>query len=131
MTDSSRMTPEEATQQLLMFIIISGHPELITEEIRLSLLQLVRRDGRDPFGANLLHRCCLNHDVNLPIIRFLVQLGANLNARNIAGDGILHILALKPASEFRDAKARLLVELGVHLDIWPKTKGGRLLTSGF
>jgi len=99
MTDSSHMTPDEATQQLLMLQIVSRHPELITEEIRLSLLQLVRRDGRDPFG-NLLHRCCLStsQDIALPVIRLLVEFGADLNSVNSVGDGILHILAMRPAS---------------------------------
>ena len=123
LTDLKLEAPVQTRQMEMfkrMFIIISRHPELITEEIRLSLLQLVRRDGRAEFGINLLHRCCLitSHDLPyLPIIRLLVQLGADLNSVSSVGNGVLHILAVRPASELRDATARLFVELGAHLDM--------------
>jgi len=128
MMDSSHLiapnqeTPVAETRHvkmlLSMFVILSGHPEMITEEVRLTLLQLIHRDVRDPSGLNLLHLpCSLPGSVALSTIRFLVELGADLNARNNVGDGVLHILAKEPGSETKDATAQLLVDLGAHLDM--------------
>jgi len=104
MTYSSHMMTSPAAQDAqmsfvcCMFILLSRHPELITEEIRLSLLQLVHRDGRNSYGSNLLHSACNIPDSvseALPTIRLLVNLGADLNARNNVGNGVFHILAVK------------------------------------
>jgi len=101
-----------------MMMILSRHPELITEEIRLYLLQLVHRDGRDESGLNIMHIAIRIPDSEaLSTIRFLVNLGVNPNAGNSVGDGVLHMLALEPESENRDATAHLLLELGAHLDM--------------
>jgi len=98
-------------------------PEMtMTEEIRTSLLELVRRDGRY-IGCNLLHFSCLSDELHLPSIRFIVQLGANPNSRTTVrniegiGYGVLHLLANKPESVTRDAAARVLLDLGAHLDM--------------
>jgi len=128
MMDSSHLiapnmeTPVAETRHmkmlLSMLMILSRHSEKIPEEVRLSLIQLVHRDGRDPLGFNLLHIACLIPGPQaLLTIRFLVNLGAGLNTRNNVGDGVLHLLSIQPGSETRDATARLLVELGTHLDM--------------
>jgi len=122
MTDPDKETPMAETRHLknlcVMFIILSRHAEMITEELKLTLLQLIHRDVRDPSGMNLLLTACrIPDDAALHTIRFLVKLGANLNARNNVGDGVLHILAKEPGSETRDATAQLLVDLGAHLDM--------------
>jgi len=101
-----------------MFKILSQHPEMITEELRLSLIQLVHRDIRDLLGFNLLHFACLYSDsAALSIIRFLVKLGAGVNTYNNFGNGVLHLLSTQPSSKIIDATAHLLVELGAHLDM--------------
>ncbi len=104
-----------------MVEILSTHPELITEEIRLSLVQLISRDGRTPKGFNLLHTACQYiQPTFLSSVRFLVNpLGAEPNARviNNRGYGVLHLLAVMPESEARDAAARFLLENGAHLDM--------------
>ena len=124
MTDPKFETPVAEAEHLYMvcemFMILSRHPEMITEEVGFSLLQLVHRDGRDPSGSNLLHTACLLQcsDADaLSTIRLLVKLEADLNARNNVGNGVLHILAMERQSETRDARARLLVEFGAHLDM--------------
>jgi len=125
MIDPRFETPVIDTQQMnllvSMFLVLSHHPELITNETRLTLIQLLHRDARDPSGLNLLLTACRyvpeEQGSALPTIRFLVKLGANLNAANNVGDGVLHLLAQEPGSETRDATARLLLELGAHLDM--------------
>jgi len=104
-----------------MFTIISLSPEFIDGDLELSLLQLVNRDVRDGSGSSLLHHACRSDLSPCTItIRFLVKLGADPNAVNNVGDGVLHILAQEPATETRDATARLLLELGSHLDMTNK-----------
>jgi len=94
--------------------------EMITEEARISLVQLVHRDDRDEYGTNLFLKACSFHE--LFTISFLVQFGANVNARDNEGNGILHILSYQretfpSGNETRDATGRLLIELGAHLDM--------------
>jgi len=99
--------------------ILATRPEIVTQEIRLSLLQLVRSDVRcsPDDGYNLLHFACISIEPCLSSIRFLVKLGANPNARSTNyGLGVLHMLAFRPESETRDAAARLLLKHGAHLD---------------
>jgi len=122
MTDPKFETPVAESNHLDMVCgmidTLSRHPELITEEVRFSLLQLVHRDGREPSGFNLLHTFCRVADAGvLPAIRLLVELEADPNARNNAGNGVLHLLSMQPGSETRDATARLLVDRGAHLDM--------------
>jgi len=108
----------------VMFMVLSRHPEMITEKGRLALLQLVHRHGRDDDGYSLLHDATRISSCSeaLSTINFLVQLGADLNAGDNDGDGVLHILSFDPTpSESRDAKARLLVQLGAHLDMVNKS----------
>jgi len=97
--------------------------ESITEEARISLLQLLHRDDRDKEGYNLLHTACycfVSSSETLSTIRFLVKLGADLNAVNNDGDGVLHIVSWETFPsliESRDAKGHLFIELGAHLDM--------------
>jgi len=104
-----------------MFRLLSRFPaQWITGEARISLLQLVHRDDRDEEGYSLLHYACfffVSSSKALSTIRFLVKLGADLNAVTNAGDEVLHLLSLYSASKPRDATAHLLVELGAHLDM--------------
>jgi len=106
--------------------LLSVLPGLVTEEIRAFLLEVERRDRRFCNGYNLLSVSCLSNELQLPSIRFLVQLGANTNARTndvyCLGNGcrVLYFLAKQPESETRDAEARLLLDLGAHLDMADK-----------
>jgi len=125
----AKMSLSHISHLVLMFkILTTAPPEMMTEEIMESLVELVRRDGRYQDG-NLLHFVCLLlEEPHLPSIRFLVHLGANPNSRTSSriteifdvgnGCGVLHILAEKPESETRDAAARFLLDrAGAHLDM--------------
>jgi len=61
MTDPKFETPIAAISHMefmgVMFMVLSRHPEMITEEGRLSLLQLVHRDGRDEDGVMEIAFC--------------------------------------------------------------------------
>jgi len=100
--------------------LFSVLPGLMTEESRASLLELVRRDGRYN-GLNLLHYVCSDilWERHSSSIRLLVELESNPNARTSNGNGcgVLHLLSEQPESETRDGAARLLLELGAHLDM--------------
>jgi len=119
-TDPDHEAPVAETRHLKnlseMMMIVSRQPELITEEMMLSLLKLVHRDARDENGYSLLLFACFNPGA-LSTVRLLVKLGANLNVRDNFGDGVLHHLAENPASKTRDETAQLLVDLGAHLDM--------------
>jgi len=80
--------------------IISRHPEMLTEDLRPSLLQGIYRDSRDQYRLNLLLSSCntLNSDT-FSTIRLLHKLGADLNARDQLGSSALLILALKDEDE--------------------------------
>ena len=102
-----------------LFRVLSSHPQLISEEVRQHLVQLVGRDGsRDSSGRNLLLLACIKLDSDtLCTIRFISHFGADLNSRYGPGFGALHILAMKENGELRDATSRLLLQLGAHLDL--------------
>jgi len=103
------------------FVTLSRRPEMLTEEIKQSLEQLVRRDCRDSRGSNLLHNACYYLcDYSLFIVCLLLKLRVDTNAVNNDGDGPLHILAMDMYMEdveTRDTIARLLLDSGAHLDM--------------
>jgi len=108
-----------------MVRLFSVLPGMMTEEIWVSLRELERRDVRSR-GFTLLHCICNMFCTPyylcylLPSIRLLVQLGTNPNCRRSSpynACGVLHLLAEEPQSEARDAAARLLLDLGAHLDM--------------
>lgn len=100
--------------------VLSIRQELITEEIHQSLLEIARRDSRwNSAGDNLL-LSMVDYNSSEPSIRFLVQLGADPNPRNTkTGCGVFHILAEREVDTgtSSDAIARLMLELGAHLDM--------------
>jgi len=109
------------TNLLAMVKILLSHPEMMTENVRLPLVQLFHRDSRDSSGRSLLLYTCyeIYSDYTLPAIRLLVQLGADLNARDNKGRGVFHFL-VETTWNLRDASnatARLLLDLGAHLDL--------------
>jgi len=110
--------------------ILSRHPELFTEEMKGSLVHMVRRDARDSCGFNVLLIACNNlcDETSLSsTVRFLLDLKVDTNAINHLGNGPLHLLAVELVqcpSEYRgdvDAIARLLLGSGAHLDMVNKT----------
>lgn len=123
MSDPLILTNYEAaeveTSLLCEFVkTLSRHPEMIPEDILLLLAQRVERDNRNPPGYKLLHHVCYALDSHtLSTIRLLVNIGADLNVRGIDCVGVFHILVLGKKEELKDATARLLLELGAHLDL--------------
>ena len=104
---------------------------MLTEDVRLSLIQIVHRDSRDLSGRSLLLRSCTSLDSDtLSTIRLLVNLGADVNARKSDGGGVLHVLAMTRNHDVKDATGHLLLELGAHLDL-VDNMGRRPLTSGW
>jgi len=99
--------------------ILSSRPELFTEEMKLSLVRMVRRDVRDTDGFNVLLIACRNPcAATLSTLHFLLKLKVDVNAINNVGDGPLHLLAVLLVDlESRDVIARLLLESGAHLDM--------------
>jgi len=101
--------------------ILLSHPEMMTENVQLPLVQLLHRDSRDSSGRSILHYICyeINSDDTLPAIRFLVSYGADLNTRDNEGRGVFHFLVKNFIwySSRHDATARLLLALGAHLDL--------------
>jgi len=100
--------------------ILSSRPELFNEEMKESLVRMVRRDVRDSDGLNvLLIACCYSDAETLSTIRLLLlELDVDTNAVINVGDGPLHLLARwSEDTETRDAIARVLLESGAHLDM--------------
>jgi len=124
-TDASNQdAPAAETRRMfnlsVMVKILLSHPEMITENVRLPLVQLLHRDRRDSSGRNILHYTCCHSFSNdtLPAVRFLVKYGADPNARDHKGRGVFHFLVDTTWNfSCRDASARLLLELGSHLDL--------------
>lgn len=118
-TDLERGTHGPMFTVVDMIRILSRLPEMITEQIMVSLREIIRRDVHLLGWDLLFGHHYYEMELHLPSIRFLVRLGVKPNARSIGGNGVgvLHFLALKPESETRDAAARLLLELGAHLDM--------------
>lgn len=110
-----------------MVLVLSRHQPEIIEDVERSLKHLLRCDGRDEMGMNLLHFACyaLHDSETLSIVRFLLTLGADPNAVENGGFSPLHLLvhhdlnllALEGYEETRDATARLLLAFGAHLDM--------------
>jgi len=102
-----------------MVSILSSRHEFFTDEMKLSLVRMVRRDVRDSSGFNVLLIACSNPDAKtLTTVRFLLELKMDTNAVNNVGNGPLHLLVVELVDpEFRDAIAILLLEFGAHLDM--------------
>jgi len=100
--------------------ILSRRPELFTEEMKLNLVRMVRRDVRDSSGWNvLLTACRISPGADtLSTVRLLLELKVDANAVTNVGDGPLHLLAMVLVNtETRDAIARLLLTSDAHLDM--------------
>jgi len=78
----------------IVYHIMSTHPEMITKDLEISLIQLVRRDCRDPSGFNVLHVICNYIDEGTVfVVRLLLKLTTDPNAVDNLGNTPLHILA--------------------------------------
>ncbi len=95
--------------------MLSTLPEKLIEDLRPSLVPFVKM--KRPLTCTLLHIACLNADVSLSTIPFLLKSGADPNAGDLNGDGPLHFLLTSLQHDKDDyAIVRLLLEEGAHLD---------------
>jgi len=116
-----------------MFRIFSRHPEIVTEDMKRCLKQLVCCDyrsdpgypksGRSGISFSVLHAACDDlTDETVSIVSFLLQLKEDPNVIGHYGTSLLHLLAQNPLFEPRNAEiiaatARLLLDAGAHLDM--------------
>ncbi len=106
---------------LKLFTMLSGHPEMLNEETKVLLDDLVTLERPSFQERTLLHIACNDNGTfaDFATVCLLIKCGNDPNAGDSYGNGPLHRLFLLYTGE-ADEKwysiARLLIDCGAHLD---------------
>jgi len=98
--------------------ILAAFPEMVTHEMMRCLYELVKLNGCNHRGQNLLLTACKRLSANdqLETVRLLLRVGANPNSIDLNGNSSLHILAVRMGEDIHSPTADLLLDSGTHYD---------------
>lgn len=115
--DRTGVDVNQHLQNLLsLLMIVSRLDDLVLfERMKVAMVQLVMRDGRDEKERNLLLLACDLPVEPLEAVILLNQLNADPDPVDSHGNGPLHILATKHHDQIYST-ARFLISAGTHLD---------------